>query len=140
PDWTFETNELFGRGVIRVDAPPPWGMKSVAIDGRDMTDSPVDFRTGDLERVEVTLSSRWASLSGTVTEGDKAAADYTVILFAEDSAKWTFPSRFVRSARPNQTGAFSLDILPAATYLAIALPAIQGTEWQDPEFLEKQRP
>ena len=68
-----------------------------------------------------------------------AADSYSVIVFSEDKAKWTFPSRFIQLARPNQDGTFNASKLPPDNYLAVALPTVQGAEWQDPGLLEKLR-
>jgi hypothetical protein len=32
---------------------------------------------------------------------------------------------------------FRIQGLPPGNYLAVALPSVQGTEWQDPEFLQQ---
>ncbi len=68
---------------------------------------------------------------------EKPVRDYSVIVFSAERERWTFPSRFVALARPNQDGRFTVSRLPPDDYLAIALPTVQGTEWQDPEFLDQ---
>jgi hypothetical protein len=62
-----------------------------------------------------------------------------VIVFAADQSKCTFPSRFIKLGRPNQDGRFKVTGLPPENYLVVALPAVNGSEWQDPEFLETLR-
>ena len=46
-----------------------------------------------------------------------------------------FPSRFVRSARPNQEGAFEISGLPPSRYLAYAEQAIPRSAWTNLEYL-----
>lgn len=77
-----------------------------------------------------------------MSDGPDAARDYTVVLFAEDASLLAFPSRFIALARPSPTqqGGFRLAGLPPAAYLAVALPAVNNTEYQDPEFLQALRP
>ena len=77
-----------------------------------------------------------------MTDGEGPARDFTVVVFSEDATQWTFPSRFVSIARPNpaQPGGFLLGGLPPAAYLAVALPSVNGPEYQDPEFLQALRP
>src|SRR5262249_19547523 len=105
PDWTFETNGAFGVGVLRAAGlPSSWVLKNTTVNGRDVTDVPLDFRTGDIDGIELTMTTRSASLNGTVNDGRTPVADYAVIVFAADSAKWTFPSRFVTLTRPDQQG------------------------------------
>ncbi len=142
-DWTFEVGNMSGLRVFQVNVRSPgWTLKSVTLDGKDVTDTPLDFRKGkDIDGIEVVLTSRAASVSGGVIDGNgQPTTSCNVIVFAADTAKWPFPSRFVRLARPSQDGRYKLQGLPPADYLAVALPAIQGTEWQDPEFLERLRP
>jgi hypothetical protein len=38
--------------------------------------------------------------------------------------------------RPTQEGSFKIAGLPPEDYFAIALPAVQGSQWQDPDFLK----
>jgi protocatechuate 3,4-dioxygenase beta subunit len=138
-DLTFEVPGLAGLAVVAIIAPPPWMVKSVTVAGKDMTDTPIDFRSGDVNDVEVVLTSRVGSVTGVVFDEDKPSTDYGVIVFAEDSAKWTFPSRFISAGRPNQQGRFTASGLPPADYLVIALPSIPAANAIDPEFLESLR-
>jgi hypothetical protein len=142
PDWTFEVNNMSGQRVIRVDINSPvWSVKRVTLDGKDVTDSPLDFRSGDVNDLEILLTTRTSSVAGSVTDADGTqSTSYSVVIFAADSARWAFPSRFVQLGRPNQSGSFRVTGLPPENYLIVALPPLQGTEWQDPEFLEKMRP
>jgi len=140
-DWTFETSGLFGVGVVRaVGLSAPWTLKNATLNGRDVTDTPLDFRKGDVNGLEITITSRSASLSGVVREGLSAISDYVIIVFAVDSTKWAYPSRFVMMTRPNQQGRFTVSGLVPETYLAIAVPAVDGAQWQDPVVLETLRP
>jgi hypothetical protein len=138
-DLTFEVSGLAGLAVVAIFAPSPWILKSVTIAGKDMTDTPIDFRSGDVNDVEVVLTSRAASVTGVVFDEDKPSTDYGVIVFAEDSLKWAYPSRFIAAGRPNQQGRFTLQGLPPADYLAIALPGIPAINAIDPELLESLR-
>ena len=138
-DWTFEVRNLSGLRVIRVDVnPPEWSLARIEFNGEEVTDRPIDFRTRDVDGLEIVLTCLGASVSGVVADTDGSPArDYSVVVFAADPVRWAFPSRFVALARPNQDGRFKVQRLPPADYLCIALPVVQGSEWQDPEFLER---
>lgn len=139
-DWTFETKNMNGLRVISATAGAPgWILKSVVRGGKDISDQPIDFRDGDVNDVEITLTSNIASVTGTVTEAGKPVAECTVLLFAEDAKKWAFPSRFITAARPDAKGAFTASGLLAGDYLAIAVPSVQGQDWQNPVTLEQYR-
>jgi Carboxypeptidase regulatory-like domain len=141
-DWTFTVDDLSGLRVIAVDlASAAWTIERVTVNGVDVTDTPVDFRKGDIDGAEIVLTSHISAVQGHVTAADGASvADYSVVVFAADRTKWTFPSRFVALGRPSQDGSFVVRGLPPADYLAVALPFVQGTEWQDPDLLTKLTP
>ena len=136
-DWTFELNNMSGMRTVNVVASAAWTLKRVTRDGRDISDEPVDFRGGDINGLEITLTSRGPTLTGSVTDNGKPAADSSVIVFAEDPTKWTYPSRYFSQARPSPTGSFTIRGLPPGGYLVLALPGVQGGDWQDPEFLQR---
>jgi carboxypeptidase family protein len=139
PDGTFEVTKLFGRGLIRVDVRSGgFAVKKVTRDGNDVTDVPIEFR-GDIAGVDIVMTGILTTISGMVSDGQGTVSECNVLVFAEDKSKWTFPSRFIQLARPNQQGRFSVAGLPPETYLVAALAVLQGTEWQDPEFLDKLR-
>ena len=137
-DGTFEVKNLSGQRVIRVSVRNPALMlKRITRAGREITDEVMDFTKGNVDGVEVFLTNRVTSIAGRVTD-DKAnpVSDYSVLVFAADRAKWTDRSRFVALGRPSQDGSFKISGLPPEDYFAIALPAVQGTQWQDPDFLK----
>jgi hypothetical protein len=141
-DWTFEIQNLAGAWVIRADLQSPdWTLKRITFDGKDVTDTPIEFKGKDVNGLEVTLTTRNASMAGAVTDANgRPAGRYNVIIFAADPARWIFPSRFIAVGRPNQDGRFKVIGLPPENYLVIAVPALQGSEWQDPDYLESLRP
>jgi 5-hydroxyisourate hydrolase-like protein (transthyretin family) len=138
-DWTFEVNNMSGSRVIYANiGSAQWTLKKVTLEGKDITDEPVDFSAADVNGLEITLTSRGPTLTGAVMEGDKPASDCMVIVFARDPARRTFPTRYLTVARPNAQGQFRIRELPAGDYLAVAVPTMQGSDWQDPEFLLRQ--
>ncbi len=72
-----------------------------------------------------------------ITTTGKIAADYVVVAFADDPSKWGVGTRFVRTARPDQTGGFVLDGLSPADYLLVALEYVEAGEESDPDLLER---
>ena len=137
-DGTFEVKNLSGHRLIRVSVRnPAWMLKRITRMGREITDEVVDFTKGDIDGVEVFLSNRVTSVTGRVTdEKGNPVNDYAVLVFAADRSKWTDRSRFIMLGRPTQEGSFKIAGLPPEDYFAIALPAVQGSQWQDPDFLK----
>ena len=89
--------------------------------------------------MEVTVTNKMTEISGSVTGADsKPATDYTLVIFSQDSAKWTVPmTRYVTGVRPNQDGRFQVKNLPAGDYYAVALEYIPQGDWNDPDVLER---
>jgi protocatechuate 3,4-dioxygenase beta subunit len=123
-DWTFAIDHLAHRGVVRITAPPPWTMKSVTLDGQDIADVPSDFQSHDVKGLEVVMTTRVASLVGTVIDGDTAAPNSFVLVFPEDRAKWIYPGRLMARGRANAQAAFTVPGLLPGQYRAIALSTL----------------
>ncbi len=136
PDWTFEVTNQHGHRVVRmIIGTSGWMLKQVMRGGVDITDQPLDFRNGDIDDVEITITNRAGTVTGTVTDESAPVPNATVLLFAADPAQRVFPSRHMGMARANATGAFTASGLPPGDYLAIAVPTATP-DWQDPAILE----
>lgn len=134
-DWTFEVLAMSGLRTVRVTA-AGWWLKSVILDGQDVTDTPLDFREHDVTGVELVFTTRVTTLTATLAvPKNHVVADYNVLVFAADDTKWTVFSRYVTILRPNQQGAFVIKALPPGQYYAIPVGALAGNEWQDPDYL-----
>jgi carboxypeptidase family protein len=140
-DGTFELKGLTGKRVIRANPPAGWYLKEVRVNGTDVIDSPVEFRPGeDLSGIEIGLTRTVATLTGTVQDAKgQPASDYVVVAFAADTRRWGYLSRFVRSARPDLKGGFTISGLPAEDYLVVAVEYLEPGEEGDPEVLERLR-
>jgi protocatechuate 3,4-dioxygenase beta subunit len=134
-DWRFEVLAMSGLRALSAGA-PGWWLKSVTVDGQDVTDSPLDFREQDVTGVELVFTTRTTTLTATLAvPKDHVVADYNVLVFAAEDTKWTLWSRYVVLLRPNQQSAFVTKGLPPGQYYAIPVGALTGGEWQDPEYL-----
>ena len=138
---TFELNGLIGAQVLRVDRlPDGWTVKSIRANGRDITDTALEFRGSEAATVQVVLTNRISEVSGAVKANGQPVTSASVVLFPEDAAQWVFPSRRVRMVRVDQTGVFRAQSLPPGErYLAVAVDYLEQGEFQDPLFLERMR-
>jgi hypothetical protein len=140
---SFELNGLTGTRLFRAGTlPKGWFLKSVRVDGRDVTDTGVEFKSGeDVAGIEIELTNKSTNLAGSVTDDrGQAAKDYTVVVFADDQQKWVLPlNRWTASARPDQDGRFKVSSLPPGGYYAIAVDYVPAGEWSDPDWLERAR-
>jgi Carboxypeptidase regulatory-like domain len=137
-DWTFELNNLTEARLIRAGAPQGWTLKSVTANGADITDVPAEFPPGQtISGVVVVLSKQVTALSGLVADArNRPVLDATVVVFPEDERLWTFQSRFVKTARPDQEGKYRIPSLPPSDhYLVIAVQGLEDGQAGDPEYL-----
>ena len=137
----FQLSTLSGAISLRVEnLPSQWMVKSIVIGPTDVTDGGFELRgTEQITNARIVLTDRLSELNGNVTQRNEAAKDSSVIVFAEDAALWTFPTRYVRMLRADAQGHYTLRGLPPASYLVAALDYLEEGEWQDPEFLERLR-
>ena len=118
-----------------------WSLKSVVVDGRDVTDVPIEVRSGQqLDDVTIAFTDVQTQILGTVSNAQRTPmTEYTVLAFTTTPAFWRPLSRHIMTARPDQTGKFTIRGLPPGEYYLVTVdPAEQG-EWFDPTYLEEQR-
>jgi hypothetical protein len=118
-----------------------WVLESVTVGGRETTDTPLDLRTGEsLANVIVSLTDKISQISGTLTSaGGAPVVEYTVLAFPTDSSLWNARARQIMTARPDQTGKYTLRGLPPGEYYVVTVdPAEQG-EWFEPAYLDAHR-
>jgi hypothetical protein len=139
-DWTFEISAMSGLRVITAGSRQGWTLKRVTLNGRDVTDVPLDLREADANGIEVVLTTRTSTVTGTIVDAsEKPLRDHSVVIFADDETKWTVWSRYVVFSRSGQQGAFTVKGLPAGSYIAVGVQTTTNGEWQDPEYLKKLR-
>ncbi len=125
-----------GGGALR-----GWTLKSVAIDGRDITDMPIEVKSGQRTgNLTLTFIDRLTEIDGAVTdEKGVPVTEFTVLAFSTDASMWRPQSRQIMTARPDQTGMFKIRGLPAGEYYVVTVdPAEQG-EWFEPAYLDQHR-
>lgn len=118
-------------------------LKSVLLNGRDVTDTPLEFgrRDQSIDDLEMVLTDRGSELSGRVLdERGRPVLDCTVVVFAQDRRLWTQASRFLTVAKPERDRSFSTRGLPAGEYFVAAVDRMLDGEWQDTDFLESLVP
>jgi hypothetical protein len=117
-----------------------WIVKSVVVDGSDVTHTPLDLRGRDVNDVVITFTDKPATIGGAVRGSDGVpATDAAVVIFPVEKSAWTnygiSPAR-IRSAVPGTAGSFQVASLPAGDYLVVAVDAAERASWQDPAWLE----
>jgi hypothetical protein len=136
---SFELADLTEPFNLRVSGlPEGWAVKAIVVDGTDVTDTKIVPAPNQQSDARVIVTDRITTISGTIVSGQPAPA--AVVVFADDVAKWTYPSRFVRTATADEKGRFRISGLPGGErYLAIATSYLDDGEHHDPEFLGRMR-
>ena len=142
-DGTFELRGIAGPQMIRVQGiPTGWALKSITLEGADITDTAYDFRPGNnVTGMVITLTDRLTEFTGNVRDvRGQTVTDYVLVVFPEDAKLWGTQSRFVQTSRPNQNGTFNIKGLPPGRYLSAVVPALENGLQNDPAVLEQLRP
>lgn len=137
-NWTFELRGLTDARLFRVNAPQGWTLKSVALSGQDITDVPTELPPGQsVSGMQIVLTKKTTTLSGVVSDAaGRPLLDATVVVFPANEQLWTFQSRFIKAARPDQEGTYRVAGLPALEdYLIVAVQGLEDGQAGDPEFL-----
>jgi hypothetical protein len=134
----FRLGTVTGPFFIDVQGlPEGWAVSAIMVDGVDMIDEPIDLK-GQNAAVRIVLSDRVTTVSGVVqTQSD--AASPSIVVFPDDAARWTYPSRYVRTARADNRGRFQIAGLPPSGYMVAAVDYLEDGDEQDLQFLERLR-
>ena len=127
------------RRLTLMRAPPGWTLKSVLINGTDVTDMPIPLGGKDqsINDMEVVLTDRSGEVSGSLADSrGRLLTDYTVVVFATDRERWFLESRFLKQARPARDGVFAVRGMPGGDYFVAAVDRLQMDEWRDHDVLE----
>ena len=140
-DGAFSMESGAGSMHLRiVGLPPRWFVKSVLLDGVDVTAAPFDLAPGDRRRFEITLSDRVSGLSGTVTDRSaRPVSNALVVIIPEDRARWNDP-RSIRTTFSHQQGRYEFDALPRLSYRVVAVTSLPRNAWTDPEVIARLWP
>jgi hypothetical protein len=132
PGWYF----------IRSYGYPGWLVKSVTVQGRDVTNTPFEATSGDaITDVIVTMTNNVPQLSGSVRDGESLKADSAVVvIFPAERLQWTnaglWPLRLTTVPLSN-AGTYMVNTVPAGDYLIAAIDRSHVARWMDAAFLAR---
>jgi hypothetical protein len=141
-DWTFSLRNISDAVLFRTGTPQGWALKSISLNGQDITDTPMELPQGQtVNGMQIMLTKKITTLSGLVTDSKgNPVLDATVVVFPADEKLWTFQSRFIKAARPDQDGRYRVTGLPGpGSYLTVALQGLEDGQAGDPDFLSSIR-
>ena len=116
-------------------------VKSVTVDGRDITNEPLDLEGADaVSGVVVTVTDRVTTVAGRVLDRDgQPVRSYVVVVMPADPAGATEVPRRIRVSRPDASGRFEIRRVRPGRYLAAAVEWIEQGGQFAPEFQERLR-
>jgi protocatechuate 3,4-dioxygenase beta subunit len=139
PDGTFTiANVAAGSHLLRLNNPPKgWVLKGIFLNGRDVSDQPIDVRVGQTTGgLQVVLTDRVTSVTGIVADSaSQPVADCYVVLFGTDVGAWRPRSRLVQGTRPDEDGTYRFTGVPPGDYYLAVVGDIEPGSWYDPLLL-----
>ena len=138
-DGSFRINGLAGRQLLRLASlPEPWAVKSVSLEGKDVTDTGGEFVAGQQPlNATIVVTDKTGSVTGTVSDEGAPSRSYRVVVFPDDEQQWSEHSRFVKAALPRADGTFSVGGLLPGKYFVVAASVLDDGEWNDPDVLRR---
>jgi hypothetical protein len=140
PDLTFTMNGLPGQWVIDPVLPGGWAVRSIRVDGRDVTTTAITLREGEnVTDVEIEVTNRVTQITGIVRSVSNSPVDHAAILvFARDPQRRDGLRRHFSMVRADErTGRFLVTALSPGDYYAVALPFVDANQAQNPALLER---
>lgn len=141
-DSTFKTAGYpAGRYIANVlpnTVPAGWSVKSIVVNGRDVSVEPIELSNTDITGMVVTFTDSTTTLTGTVTGANGPDSTAEVVVFPADSLAWKeigAVARRSRVERVTRAGVFSIAGLPAGEYFVAAVAGTLPGDRQDPALL-----
>jgi hypothetical protein len=129
-----------GRYVVRGPAFLGWTFKGAFVNGRDISDMPLELDAEDVGNIVLTYTDRPTDLIGTARNNNGPDDTATILVFPAQQSLWTnhgpAPRRF-RQARPSPDGVFRVVNVPAGDYVVVGIRGSVPTDWQDPAVLKQ---
>jgi hypothetical protein len=129
-----------GHYLVGVGSLPGWVLQSVLADGRDISETPLDIRSTDLNNVIITFTDHPTTLTGVVRASNGTPdPDAVVIAFPVDQSPWSdygVNPRRVRSTHAGRNGSYAISGLPPGEYRLVAIHEDTTPDWRDPRVLE----
>lgn len=124
-----------GRYAFDISMGDSWMLKSLEVDGKDVTDRIVDLRdAGATASMRVTITNFVGEISGRVASSNINGIN--VVVFPSDTAKRSRLTRLVRAVAADAKGRFAVRGLPRGVYSVAVARTIDPEQLDDPEFFE----
>jgi protocatechuate 3,4-dioxygenase beta subunit len=137
---TFRLGGVFGRVFLSLSPPSGWAVRSIVLDGQDITDKAIDVAGQNVDDVRITMTDKLANVSGRVSDArGSAVMQYVVVVQPTVDVEPTVVSRYVRTVRPDTNGRFEFRNLRPGRYTATAIESMEPNRQYSPEFRRELR-
>ncbi|MBZ5586190.1 MAG: carboxypeptidase-like regulatory domain-containing protein, partial [Acidobacteriia bacterium] len=117
-----------------LDLPEGSYLKSVQLNGRDLSDHKIDWRGAEAGLLELIVSRKSAVLEGTLLDDDGKPVSGTVTLVPDPPRPGN--SHWYPTARADAAGAFRFPTLTPGSYRLYGWEEIEDTAHWDPDFVQ----
>jgi hypothetical protein len=121
---------------------PGWQLRSVILDGVDITDVPFDASRGGTNKLEIVLTDQRQRLIASVVHNlGKPSERFSVLIFPSTVKEGSVPGRFITlNELTDSTETVEISHLPAGEYYAAAFTRVPDDARFDPGFHEAIKP
>ena len=140
-DGNFEIAGVTGRVFFTLPTPAGWTVKSVTLDGDDVSDTPLDL-TGreSVTGLRITLTDKLTSVTGQVMMANgQPSKDYVVVILPAEPKDPIVAARWIRTARPDTNGRFEMRGLRPGRYVATGIESLEQGRQFAPDFQNELR-
>ena len=115
-----------------------YSVESIAWNDRDVLVTPLEVEDKDVTGVVIRMTSKPATVTGTVRDASGPATTGAVIAFPAAPAQWRdfgMSAMLFRTSAIAADGAFRLERMIPGEYLLAAVPDEDRNKWLDPDYL-----
>ena len=136
----FQLNGVSGR-ILLAATVPGWTIKSIALDGEDVTDSAIDL-TGkqSVTGVVIRLTDKVTQISGKVSnDRGQPTRECMVVFQTAEEREPIIAARLLRMVRCDSSGAFTMRGMRPGRYVVTAVTSIEQGRQFEPEYQKELR-
>lgn len=129
-------------GTVQLDITTrDWTVKSIALNGRDITDDAMDLTQGDaVSDIVITVTDTRTTLSGQVHDREgRLVRNYAVVVLPRDPLPGAATSRRIHTASPNAAGQFEITRIRPGRYVVAAVEWMENGSQFAPQVQQRLR-